>query len=247
MRTITLDELNRADAMMTRVDRKYLLNHAEAAQLHESLPADTRVLSINGVTSHRYDTTYYDTPGLQSYFSAVRKLRKRYKVRVRTYVETDMQFLEVKTKGPRGVTVKQRVPYEDDPIAAWEWANALLAHETSGLPADHAGFTAPQKLRPVLRNTYRRMTLSPPDQGRATIDRDLTWSNPHGKLIQGLDLVVVETKSGAVPSSIDQLLWELGHRPRRVSKFGCGMALLYPELPSNNWHRTLRRYFLRAS
>lgn len=231
MDTITLDELTRADAMMTRVDRKYLLRESEAQQLIDALPDATRVLTVAGTTSQRYDTTYFDTADLDSYFGAARKRRKRFKVRVRTYVDTGAQFLEVKTKGPRGVTVKDRVPY-DDP-GAW------------GFVAETLGPLGPLDLAPVMRNTYRRTTLSPPDPGRATVDRDLVWESADRR-IADLDLVIVETKSGPTPSSIDQLLFALGHRPRRVSKFGCGMAALHPELPANNWHRTLTDYFERT-
>jgi hypothetical protein len=32
-------------------------------------------------------------------------------------------------------------------------------------------------------------------------------------------------------------------RPAAVSKYCVGVAALHPELPSNPWHQTLRRYF----
>ena len=32
-------------------------------------------------------------------------------------------------------------------------------------------------------------------------------------------------------------------RPASVSKYCVGVAALHPELPSNPWHQTLRRYF----
>jgi hypothetical protein len=39
------------------------------------------------------------------------------------------------------------------------------------------------------------------------------------------------------------MLRELGVRPVSVSKYCVGVAALHPELPSNPWRRTLRRYF----
>ena len=36
---------------------------------------------------------------------------------------------------------------------------------------------------------------------------------------------------------------ELGVHPASVSKYCVAVAALHPELPSNPWHRTLRRYF----
>lgn len=234
METITLEELTRTDAMMTRVDRKYLLSKQDAEQLRSKLPAGTRILDIGGVVRHGYDTTYYDTADLGCYLDAARKRRHRFKVRTRTYGSTGTSFLELKTKGPRGVTVKERTLI-DDTSNHWAWFDSQRS--VTGCEACD--------LVPVLENTYQRTTLSPPDMGRATIDTDLVWRNQHGE-IADLDLVIVETKSGATPSLIDKLLWQHGHRPRRLSKFGCGMAALNPDLPANNWHRTLTDFFERT-
>jgi hypothetical protein len=55
--------------------------------------------------------------------------------------------------------------------------------------------------------------------------------------------VLVETKSGLHGSPADRLLRELGVRLASVSKYCIGVAALHPELPSNPWHPTLRRYF----
>lgn len=235
METITLEELTADHAMMTRVDRKYLLRTRDMEQLWEDLPGGTRVLEIGGTVHHGYETTYYDTGSLDCYLDAARKRRRRFKVRTRTYCSTGASFLELKTKGPRGVTVKERIPI-DASGDHWAWFDT------------HARGTGcrASELEPVLENTYTRTTLSPPDTGRATIDTDLVWRNQHGELA-GLDLVIVETKSGATPSLIDRLLWHHGHRPRRLSKFGCGMAALNPDLPANNWHRTLADHFERTT
>lgn len=234
LETITLEQLNSRDAMMTRVDRKYLIRHSHLELLLDGLPAGTRVLDIAGTTRQRYTTVYYDTPDLRCYHDAAYRRRLRFKVRTRTYEDTGVSFLEVKTKGPRGVTVKQRTLVDATP-ASW------LAHSLGGRLREGDV----DKLAPVLTNTYRRMTLSPPDAGRATIDTDLTWTS--GSTLEGLDLVFVETKSTATPSSIDRLLWSRGHRPVSVSKFGCGMAALHPELPAGKWTRTLNRHFERTT
>ena len=47
-------------------------------------------------------------------------------------------------------------------------------------------------------------------------------------------------RGAALPTGI---LRELGVRPASVSKYCVGVAALHPELPSNPWHQTLRRYF----
>jgi hypothetical protein len=55
--------------------------------------------------------------------------------------------------------------------------------------------------------------------------------------------VLVESKSAGRASAPDRILRELGIRPAAVSKYCVGVAALHPELPSNPWHQTLRRYF----
>ena len=55
--------------------------------------------------------------------------------------------------------------------------------------------------------------------------------------------MLVESKSSARGSAADRILRELGVRPASVSKYCVGVAALHPELPSNPWHQTLRRYF----
>ena len=55
-------------------------------------------------------------------------------------------------------------------------------------------------------------------------------------------LAIVETKTGATPSSTDRLLWRHGHRPVRISKYGTGLAVLHPDLPATPWRRVLDRH-----
>jgi len=45
----------------------------------------------------------------------------------------------------------------------------------------------------------------------------------------------------ALSTFADRRLWQLGHRPSPISKYGTGLATLHRELPSNRWHRTLGR------
>ena len=97
-------------------------------------------------------------------------------------------------------------------------------------------------------STYSRTTLHlPHDEARATFDTQLTWDlfGPDGKRL-GQDVMVdhlnvVETKNPSTASPTDRLLWHQGHRPARISKYATGMALLYANLPTNRWNRTIKR------
>lgn len=95
-------------------------------------------------------------------------------------------------------------------------------------------------LEPAVTTRYTRATLLLGTAGaRATIDTDVTAIAPDGRTARLTGMVIVESKSSGPPSPVDRLLWSLGHRPIRVSKFGTGLAALFPELPANKWHRAL--------
>ncbi|GAA1517031.1 hypothetical protein BJ978_001479 [Agromyces terreus] len=244
---VGLDELNDAAGLLTRVDRKYMLPAAIVPDLLAHLPAATRVLEIDGQRSSRYESVYFDSPGLASYHLAAHGRRRRYKIRTRSYVDSALSFLEVKTRGGRSVTVKERVRI--DPDASTRLTGEALAYAASTL--DEAGITPPDAdpFVPVLTTRYRRATLLVPGGTRATIDVDLEWVElgPHGRRLATPSSVIVETKSGGSAGPVDRALWALGHRPTSVSKYATGLAALRPDLPSNRWTPVLRRHFATAT
>jgi hypothetical protein len=236
---VGLEELNTAAALQTRVDRKYVVPRGAAEQLLASFTTAVRVLDMDGVRSFAYDSVYFDTPDLDSYLLAARGRRRRFKIRTRTYLDSNLSFLEVKTEGAREATVKERIPYlltDRDRMTAdgLDYVNETLAAAIGDVPSGPLG--------PVLSTRYDRTTLYLPDSGsRATIDSDVTWQRPGGRpwVLDGA--VVLETKSGSAAGPLDRHLWAHGIRPCRISKFATGMAALCPGLPANRWNRTLRR------
>ncbi|SCX44610.1 hypothetical protein SAMN03159343_1445 [Klenkia marina] len=230
---VTLDELVGTAALLTRVDRKYVLTPDAAATVLGRLPG-ARVLTISGQRSFGYDSLYLDTPALTGFHLAARGRRRRFKVRRRTYTDSGEHWVEVKTRGPRGATVKDRTP-GDGP--ARDFVDDVLARSGVGLVGD---------LVPVLGTRYSRSTLLV-GLARVTVDTDLVWRTPGGRLLPLVERVVVETKSGSAPSAADRLLWRAGHRPARISKYGTGLAALHPDLPRNRWHPVLTRHLLDHS
>jgi len=243
--TVDLFRLNAAAQLQTRVDRKYLLPASALPAVLAELPPGSEVLEIDGEQALRYASQYYDTPDLDSYFGAARGRRRRFKVRARTYVDSGGSFLEVKTRGGRSATVKERVPVEGDVLDGDAVAYAVDLLSGAGIP-DAAHLAA--RLEPVLVTRYRRATLLLPatadgDASRATIDLDLAWIGADGRSLTLPASVIVETKSGQRAGALDRTLWRHGHRPASLSKYGTGMAALHPTLPSHKWRRALTRHF----
>ncbi|MBO0611091.1 polyphosphate polymerase domain-containing protein [Myceligenerans salitolerans] len=237
---VGLDELDAAAALQTRQDRKYVLDAAACHGLLAALDPATRVLEIHGARTFAYESTYFDTPGLDAFRLAAHRRRRRYKVRTRTYVDSGACFVEVKTRSGRGLTVKERQPHDAGP-ARLGTAGSFVAERLAAAGLDAAPARA---LAPTLRSSYRRTTLLLPD-GRLTLDTDLAWTlpgpDPVAAVVRLDRRVVVETKTGGPgPSSADRLLWRAGHRPDRISKYATGLTLLRPGLPDAPWRRTIR-------
>jgi len=171
----------------------------------------------------------------------VQRRRQRFKARTRTYLDTGLCMFEVKLTGARGETVKERVKHPA------ELRNVLtpdaLKHLHTTLRQAY-GYGLPPGMRAVLTTTYRRVTfVSRSGDVRLTCDVGLVCRNGRNQVRDTGTHILVESKSAGQNSGPDVLLRDLGIRPASVSKYCVGIAALHPELPSNPWHRTLRRYF----
>jgi hypothetical protein len=242
---VALDELLARAELLTRLDRKYVLPLADLPFVLGGLDTGVRVLEIDGQRDFGYRSRYFDTPQLHGYLGAARGRRRRFKLRIRTYLDSGLEFLEVKTRGPRGTTVKHRVSYEGDGRCLDGTARAYVDTVLAGAGIDSRAL----RFVPALTTTYRRTTLLlPADGSRLTVDTGLVWALPDGsRVLRACDLTsdraVVETKAGRAGSGADRLLWSLGHRPCTVSKYGTGLAALRPGLPAHRWLPVLRRHF----
>lgn len=248
---IGLPELLARAELLTRVDRKYLLDAATADLLIDLLPDGAAVLEIDGERQFGYTSTYLDTADLTSFHQGAHRRRRRFKVRVRRYAG-GAAYLEVKTRRGRA-TVKERLEGDHLQRAPLRAGRSCAAADSVGLTPAGQGFVAQVlaaagidpdvvgDLRPVLTTSYRRSTILPADQAtRLTLDQGLAWSHVDGSCRRSPGMVILETKSATGASSADRLLWSLGHRPQRFSKYATGLAALHPTLPHNRWHRSLR-------
>lgn len=239
---IGLEELIARAGLLTRVDRKYAVTGADLEMVLELAPDGTRVLDIACERSFDYASTYLDTPDLDTFHGAAHRRRRRFKVRTRTYLSSGEEYLEVKTRSG-AATVKSRLAGRHTDGGRLTATGADFVGST----LLHAGIDPGpvERLGPVLTTEYRRTTLLLADQAsRVTVDTGLRWHALTGGHALGLpELGIIETKSAGRVSEMDRLLWSLGIRPARISKFATGLAALHSDLPRNRWTRTLRRHF----
>jgi hypothetical protein len=239
---IGLKELNALAELQTRVDRKYFVPADAFRRLIAQLGDEIKVLEIDGLRTFGYESVYFDTPDLSTYRAHVQRRRNRFKARTRTYTDTGLCMFEVKLTGARGETVKQRVPHPEQYRA--ELTESALSHLATSLrEAFHQD--VPAGMQPTLVTTYRRTTfVTRAGDARLTCDTGLVCLDMENEVRDTGTHVLVESKSGGQGGSVaDRILRELGVRPASVSKYAVAVAALHPELPSNPWHRTLRRYF----
>ena len=257
---VTLAELAQEAALLKRVDRKYMVSPDQAADLVAALGGQgARALEIDGLRSFRYLSDYFDTEGRALHHDAVSKRRRRFKVRERIYLDSGLHFLELKTRGGRGLNVKDRVELEavgpaacevlaDDCLVPYSFsfegtsAGAWLAAQLEERRAVRAGQgnAVVAALVPTARTCYTRTTLLLPEASRLTVDADLSVAPLYGGGSETrMPFVVVETKSNGRASVADRLLWSWGVRPAKVSKSGLAMALGHGER-ANKWTRALR-------
>ena len=241
---IALDDLVSEAGLMTRVDRKYIVPASDLAAVLDELPDATAALDIENARSFAYESVYFDTPDLLSFMMAARPRRRRFKVRTRSYVDTGGTFLEIKTRGARGTTVKDRVPYDASTARLSDEAVEAVGEALVAISVDEA---RSEQLAPTLMTKYRRATLLAPDRiARTTIDTNLVWERPDGSGLALPHTAIVETKSPSSASMVDRLLWRHGHRPAAISKYATGLAACTPDIPRNKWARVLRGPFAHA-
>jgi hypothetical protein len=234
---VSLEELTAVADLQTRRDRKYLVPRAAVHELLADVAPTMRVLTVGDVRRFRYESVYFDTPELASYLGAARRRPRRFKVRTRTYVDSEASVLEVKVRDARGRNVKHRLPY------AFDHRSEVTGPGKAFVASIPEAAEAVDRLAPTLTTSYQRTTLLLAGAAaRVTVDVDLAWRGTGGDVSVLADLALIETKTCSSPCAVDRLLWRAGHRPVSISKYGTGLAMLHPELPAHRWNRLLRHH-----
>lgn len=185
---IGLTALNAEAALQTRLDRKYVIAADRLDEVLDRVAGLTRVLEIDGQRTFAYRSVYFDTPSFDSYLGAARRRPDRFKVRIRTYLDTGDCWVEVKLRDRLGKTVKHRC--EHDPAHPRELTPTAVAFVAGFAPLRDLA----HELDPVITTEYRRSTLTS-GATRATIDRDVVATAGDGRVVTVPGRVIVETKS----------------------------------------------------
>lgn len=235
MMPITLEEMT-GIKLMNRLDTKYVASKSQLVELLQLVQDKYYVQETLDNRIIPYCTTYYDTTDHTMYMMHHNRHARRKKVRVRTYVASNLTFLEVKNKNNHGRTKKKRieVPSQENFRSA-EGAHELVRRKT-GLNLD--------VLQAVVQNQFDRVTLVNKDKTeRLTIDFNIEFHNFETDNDHGTDqLVIIELKrDGNVYSPVVNILHDIHIHPTGFSKCCIGMALTDPQLKQNNFKPKLRK------
>lgn len=238
---ITLEEMS-AIKLMNRTDTKFVTSEAMLCRLLQLAQGEYRAQETEGLRLSPYHTLYFDTPDYEMYVTHQNGHLNRQKVRIRSYVASDLHFLEVKTKDNHKRTKKKRITITESEVQRWpalvtagsgevrEFLHQRLRYENTNLV-------------PALENEFKRITLvNRACTERLTIDSSLAFNNwTTHRQRQMTGLVIIELKrDGLQPSPILELLRQLRIKPHGFSKYCMGMAFTDQELKHNRFKERMR-------
>lgn len=227
---ITLDEMS-GIKLMNRTDTKFVTNKQKLAELLELVQGQYFAQQIGDKRIASYRTTYWDTFGHRFYLDHHNGHAPRQKIRIRTYMDSDDTFLEVKTKNNHGRTKKKRIS-----VPSQERADAIAAGGTPFIQ----GLTGEtfDDIIPTVQNQFHRITLvNYGKTERLTIDFDVQFHNYEtDRDAETGDLVIIELKrDGNVYSPILDMLRRVRVKPHGFSKYCIGSAMTNGELKNNTF------------
>jgi hypothetical protein len=225
---VSLEEMDKVK-LMDRTDVKFILPFSQLEGILHNISGNYRVLTIKGERVFSYRTDYFDTPELSMFFDHHNGKLNRFKIRHREYVESKLNFLEVKFKSNKGRVIKDRIIHDQ-----------LDQRHFSGFIARHTPYN-PKHLNRSVTNHFNRFTLV--DTGmkeRVTVDFNLSFTDASQRAsLNGL--VIIEVKQDRVDkdSNIFQVLKTNKVRPAAISKYCIGISLLNSQPKTNNFKSIL--------
>jgi hypothetical protein len=222
---IVLDQMNLKVQLLDRTDTKYLFSTYQLADiLSHSIPSYT-ILSINEKRYGRYETRYFDTPDFSFYTKHHNGRLNRYKVRQRSYIDSNLHFFEIKFKSNKGRTIKKRIKVAETQS---QLSPAEIRFLSSNSTIDAS------MLQEAVCIHYNRITLVSKNlDERVTIDFDLTYRFGNRQQ-QFPDLIIAEVKQPSNGRSPFRAIMQSFHiQSFPMSKYCFGIASFVPEVKTN--------------
>ena len=230
---ISLDEMKNI-RLMNRTDTKFITSIRELPHFLQEAKDLYYIQEIDHCTIMPYNTIYYDTANQEMYMAHHNGRKKRKKVRIRSYVHSNICFLEIKNKNNKGKTQKERIELQEDETLQNADAARFLAEKTT--------YTT-QQLIPYIENNFKRITLVNKNKTeRLTVDFNITFYNHVTLQKKELpSLVIIELKrEGHAFSPLSEMRRHIRIPQTSISKYCIGSVLTNPSLKHNCFKEKIR-------
>ena len=224
--------------LMNRIDTKFVAPASALSTILQMADVNYRIQTIEQEAVLGYDTLYFDTPNCEMYLKHHNRKLKRQKVRTRTYLQSGLTFLEIKSKSNRGRTHKERVKIERSEFFTFQENSAAQL-----LMADICSYKA-SELQPTLSTRFKRITLvNRAKTERLTIDFDLSFENYiTGLMVAQPNLLIIELKQdGLAHSDMKDILTKLRIKQFKISKYCIGTAMTNRNIKQNRFKLKLNK------
>ncbi len=218
--------------LQNRTDTKFVFNADILPIVLNEIKEFYSILEIKEKRTNSYKTLYYDTKDLQSYIRHHNGKANRIKVRFRKYIESDLNYLEVKFKNNKSRTIKARTKTKD--------IETNLSDSSKQFVIDNSySFFDNKEIIPVLWNSFTRLTLVHKTANeRLTIDLNLgfkSFSNDKEENIPHIIIAEVKQEKASSNSDFIKAIRKQHVRQSGMSKYCIGTALLHENLKQNNF------------
>lgn len=220
-------------SLMERIDKKFLVPAKEVGEILEEISRDYYILEINNERMLQYNTYYYDTNDDILYMSHHNGRLNRYKVRKRTYVETNTTFLEIKFKSNKGKTVKTRIPSSGD--------EKILTSKEKRFLRQYFPFD-PNALKPKSFNGFKRITLTDRNfTERCTIDYCFRFKSDCTTIeLDNFAVIEIKQERNSKSSKLYHSLFNRRIKETGFSKYCMGRSFAEENLRKNSFKPKMR-------
>lgn len=212
----TLEEAN----LLDRMDKKYVCNEQDLPELFSMMKDTYDILKIEDRLCFEYKTDYYDTIDFKFYLLHHAGKTSRIKTRVRSYVNDNVNFAEVKHKSNKGLTSKVRYEIDIDSVNP----KNILENDVNI-----------HLVKKCVIYYSRFIFLDKAKQEKVTIDTNLRFENKENTVSMD-KLCIVELKTNSLyESSLKNIMSKLKINSTSISKYCTAISYLYPEVKNNNF------------
>jgi len=222
--TLDLQQIE-AVKLLDRVETKVVFPRSKLLSVLNQMESSYDMLCIDGLSEFEYESQYFDTPEFRMYLNHQNQRSERYKVRRRKYVDSGIEFFEVKKKTNKR-TIKNRILNRSTQCSINPIENDFLQK--------HSPYSS-KMLIPQLKSKFKRITfVDKLKNERLTIDFDLAFMQ-NGITITIPWMVIAEIKQDlfTIRSPFLTTIKSMGYHPVSISKYCLGTSLLNSNLKSN--------------